>query len=327
MGVALIGFETGDVQRACAGGRCEDAVGLLERAVRQQPSNYELFYWLGVCHSGGCRRHKLTDPDFALEYFQRALHLAPEADRLIRAAVLEELANSCVTSRVLPRATAVRTAIECHRQAAEIYIGNRKLEDWARQEFNLGNEFCDLSDLAGEDHCREAIFHYEEALKVRTRERSPERHAAVLENLGTAWRQLPSGDHTGNVRKSIRCYRQALRVYGPGQPARTAALHINLGNAFLSLPAVDETASIRNARHALKHFERALSTPGCDREDRRYAINQHNRAQAHVRLANLEAAMDCLQEAFRVFVACGDDLYAGRVRSELASIHRMSKKR
>jgi tetratricopeptide (TPR) repeat protein len=314
-----------DVRRACEDGCCEEAVDLLERAVREQPSNYELYYWLGICHSTGCRRHKLADPDFALEYFHRALNLVPEADGLPRATILEEIANTCLSSRAVPHITAVWTAIECQRQAAEIYVGHSRLDDWARQEFNLGNAFCDLSDLCGEDHWQEAIFHYQEALKIRTREHCPERYAAVLENLGTAYRQLPTGDHAGNLRISISCYRRALRAYGAGQPARNAALHINLGNAFLSLPAAGAKENARNARHALMHFDRALSAPGSNRQDRQYAINQHNRAQAHLRLANLEEAMDCLQEAYRVFVACGDELYAERVKSEFASIHRLTR--
>lgn len=319
MNAAMVEAHFEEVRRACMEGCCEEVISLLEQAIRRQPSNFELYYWLGICHSGGCRRHKMTDADFALAYLHQALHMAPEADPLARAAVMEELADACSASRALPRAAAMRTAIECRRQAAEIYLGRKKLEDWARQEFNLGNAFCDLSDVAGEDHWREAIFHYEEALKIRTRERSPERHAAVLENLGTALRQ------TGEVRRSISCYRRALQSYGSWQPARIAALHNNIGNSFLSLPVVDETTRMRNARYALRHFDRALSVPGRDRQDRQYAINQHNRAQAHVRLANLEAAMDCLQEAYRVFAACGDELYAQRVRTELASIHSMSR--
>lgn len=316
-----------EIERACADGRCEEVVGYLEVAVREQPSNYRLYYWLGVCHSGRCRRNKLTDPDFALEYHQRALCLAADADPLCRAAVLEGVAATCLESRGSSGTGAIRTAIECQRQAAEIYAGYGTPDDWSRQQFNLGNAFCDLSEAAGEDHWREAIFHYEEALKVRTLEHDPERHAAVLENLGTAYRQLPSGDRLNNLRKSIRCYRVALRAYGPGRAAGSAAVHIDLGNAFLSLPAEDERAGTRNARHALKHFDLAMRMQGSDRRDRRYAINQHNRAQAHLRLTDPEAAMDCLQEAYRVFVACGDALYAERVRTQLASIHRLSKLR
>ncbi len=194
-----------DVQRACADGRCEDAVRLLERTVRQQPSNCRLYLWLGVCHSGCCGRSRLTDPDFALAYYRQALALAADADPLVRAAVLEGLASTCLRSRQLSQTEAVRTAIDCNRHAARIYAGCSKLDDWARQEFNLGNACCDLSEITGEGHWQEAISHYGESLKVRTREHDPERHAAVLENLGTAYRQLRSGDRLANLRKSVNC--------------------------------------------------------------------------------------------------------------------------
>jgi tetratricopeptide (TPR) repeat protein len=316
-----------EVRLACAAADCEHAVDLLEKAVRIQPADYQLHYWLGVCHSGGCRRHGYTDPDLAVEYLRQALRLARGATPLGRAAILAALGNTCLDSHSLKRTEAVRTSIECHRQAAQIYHGLGQAEAWAREKFNCGNACCELSELAGEDHWQEAISCYEGALTVRTRERNPERYASVLENLGTAYRQLPAGDHGRNVRTSIGCYRHALRICGRAtHPARNAALHGNLGNAYLSLPASDETARERNARRALRHFERALHTPGCDRDSRQYAINQHNRAQAYLRLSDFEASMDCLQEAYRVFMACGEEIYARRIRAQMENIHRTARK-
>lgn len=122
---------------------------------------------------------------------------------------------------------------------------------------------------------------------------------------------------------SIGCYRRALRVCDrTAHPEGNAALHINLGNVFLSLPAPNETVSLRNAFHALRHFRHALEVRGAGREDKQYATNQLDLAQAYLRLARLESAIDCLQEAYRVFMACGDALCAERVRQQLARVHR-----
>ena len=173
-------------------------------------------------------------PNLAAAYLRRALALLGEDGGIVRATILDALGSALVRGRDASPVAAARTAIECYREAARIYQQCARLDDWARTCFNLGNTLCDLSEMGGEDHWREAVFHYEESLRVRTREKDPERHAAVLENLGSAYRSLSGGVPGDNVKKSIRCYQRALRVYTPASnPEKSAAVENNLGNALL----------------------------------------------------------------------------------------------
>ncbi len=319
----------GGAETACAAGQCEKAIGLLEHAVRLQPNNPIFHYRLGVCYSGGCRSHEMIHPDMAISYLRQALRLYGPDAGLARATVLDSLGNALPASRDLTRETALRAAVQCHREAAGIYESLASPDDWARANFNLGNACCDLSDATGEDHWREAVDCYEKSLRVRTRQRDPERHAAILENLGTAYRRLSAEDHAGNVKRCIQCYRRALAIYAPRtHPEKNAALQNNLGNAFLSLPDTGETSGARNARRALHHFECALRVQSRTRLTRAYGITQYNRAQAYFRLArssppeNLTLAISCLEEACRVFQACGEDRWLEAARSQLNEIRR-----
>jgi hypothetical protein len=80
-----------------------------------------------------------------------------------------------------------------------------------------------------------------------------------LENLGTAYRELPTGCRLTNLLKSIWCYREALRVYTPRSfPRENGAIHNNMGNTLLSLAAADHPRGMRHAQGALHHFTRAL---------------------------------------------------------------------
>ena len=313
-------------EQACAAGRCEEAIDLLEREIRRQPGNPRLYRTLGLCYSGGCRPHSLADADMAVSYLRQALRLSGEDRGPLRADILDALGNSLIRCRLAPRESALREALACHREAAEIYQTSGSSDDWARAEFNLGNACCDLADITAEDRWGEAISHYENALRIRTRDKDPERHAAVLENLGGAWRRLPAGDGRANVRKCIDCYRRALRIFAPAtHPEKNAGLQNNLGNAFLSLPETDERTAARNARRALAHFDRALRVQA-DKGSRVYGITQYNRAQAFVRLsraspaANLGMAADCLREACRAFESCGEARYRRVAQDQLASI-------
>jgi tetratricopeptide (TPR) repeat protein len=316
-------------EQACSAGRCVEAIELLEQAARLWPGHFELHYTLGICYSGSCRPHAQTSPEMAASYLREALRLLGGGEPAIRAAMLEQLGNAMLHSRAAPREAALRSAIDTHLEAAAIFNALSSRDDAGRIHFNLGNSWCELSEITGEDFWQQSVFHYEAALAVRTRERDPERHAAVLENLGTAYRRLTTGDPGRNVMTCIGCYRRALWVYARRQqPEKSAALQNNLGNAFLSLPAPDSSTMARNARLGLRHLDRALRIRASNQSSRDYAVTQFNRAQAYFRLARageasqLEAAAKCLEQAYVTFQQLGDERYSRIVQSQLAGLRR-----
>ncbi len=295
-----------DAARCCTEERCEQAVELLEEAVRIQPGNPGLYYRLGACQSGGCRPHAAANSQLAIEYLRHALSLSgdPSASAL-RARVLDTLGN------LYGRNGRIKEAAECHAGAATLYRGRGELEDWARAEFNLGNACCELEKWA------DAISHYEHALEVRTRECQPARYAATLENLGTAWRQLPSGDREANVLQALDCYRRALHVYTAAVfPAQNAGLHNNIGAAWLTLEGE------RNARRALRHLNRALALLAPSGLS--YAATQFNRGQALLRLGDRAGAAGSFREAWACWTTCNQTRQAEMALRELERMGALS---
>ncbi len=290
-------------EAACAAGRCREAIEALEEEIRHRPASVSAYYTLGLCYSGGCRAHEWTHAGIAAQYLGQALKLLGERGGMARASILDALGSALAAGR---EPSALRAAIERHLEAAAIYQGQGREDDWARLQFNIGNSLCALSEITGEDHWQEAVARYENALAIRTREKDELRHAAVLENLGSAYR------FAGNIRKAIDCYHCALRICRRAvQPARRAAIENNLGNAFLSLPSTDRRADARNARRALHHLDRALRLRRQEQGSREYGITQYNRAQAFLRLDGygLDAVVTCLEAAAAAFRACGEGRY------------------
>jgi tetratricopeptide (TPR) repeat protein len=315
----------------CGGRPCEEAIATFEAAVRERPADALGHYQLGLCYSGSCRVHSQVSPEMATAYLWRALALAG-AGEFLRASILDALGNTLIRCPDRPRDAALRDAIACHGEAAAMYRAIGNPGDWARTQFNLGNSCCELSEATGEDHWQEAVCHYEKSLEVRTRKENSERYAAVLENLGTAYRRLPGEAAGANVRKSIECYHRALRVCRrSANPARNAALQNNIGNAYLSLPQEDEPAAARNARRALRCFARALRIQSADKRSRAYGITQYNRAQAFFRLArssprrNIRFAVTCLEEAGAAFQACHEQRYVRLIQTQLEPFRRGSE--
>jgi tetratricopeptide (TPR) repeat protein len=293
--------------RACAAGNCEESIDLLEHAVRGQSGDFRLYYRLGVCYSGCCRPHTQVHPEMAVPYLRQALRLVGSDAGTARAAVLDQLGNALIERSHTEGAEPLRAAIDCHVAAAEAFESLGMAGDWARVEFNLGNSWCDLAEATGEDRWAEAVAAYEKSLLVRTRDKDPEHHAAALENLGTAYRQLAQAG------KSIRCFRQALWIYTPAaNPEKCAALHNNLGNTILSFPG----DIARNARRALRHFDRALGLQAQHPDTRPYGVTQYNRAQAYVRLGDFKTAVTCFREAARAFQACGEERLLELIRTQ-----------
>jgi tetratricopeptide (TPR) repeat protein len=293
----------GKAERKCDQQQCEEAINLLEEAVRIQPGDAQLYYQLGFCHSGGCRQHSQTDPDMAVEYLRHALSLAATSPvPLLRAKVLATLGNTLVTSRKGPPTDRLREAIVCHQNAAEIYQSENLPEKWAREEYNEANVWCDLPQSEFPEKWIEAVKHYENALQVRTKDKDPDRYAATVMNLGTALRQLPSADRAASVLEAVRCYHKALRVCTlEAFPAQFAKLCNNLGNACVSFPSRDKPARTRHVRDAIRHFERALQVWLREENECQYALLQYNRGCAYLLRGEPEdfsRALMCLSEAF-----------------------------
>jgi tetratricopeptide (TPR) repeat protein len=319
MADACVLFDT--ASELCATRRCGEAVSLWEQASSLRPGDPGVHYQLGFCYTGGCGVRTLLDPAVAIFHYRRALALSARANTAGRAMILGALGNAYASDAGRSRQQ-LMNAIRCYEEAAEIYAGARKLDDWAREQFNLGNVWCEMAEAEFPEKWEQAIEHYERALSIRTQVKDARHYAATLQNLGTAYREVKSGDPHANLRKAMDCYHRALRALRNAAPARKLAdLHHNLGNAYLTLSAM-EAFEDRNVLRALRHFARALAARTKQESPFDYAATQFSRGQAFVRLAargvggagSLGQARVCFAEAIDAFLISGQPELAGEVK-------------
>ena len=232
--------------------------------------------------------------------------------------------NTDLSSPFLSRAWFLPDIDRAERAAAQ-FRAQGKLDAWAREQYNLGNAWCNVPEAAFPAKWEKAIAHYEQALVIRTRQKDPERYAATVQNLGTAYRELKSGNRTDNIFKAIHCFHQAIRALpGVARAKKRADLHNNLGNAYTSLAAADHER-VRNAAKALRHFGRALAVRSKEEWPYDYSVTQFNAGNACIQLAlggvaiesSLRDARHCFEEARDGFVECRHAALADEARRRL----------
>ncbi len=106
--------------------------------------------------------------------------------------------------------------------------------------------------------CRfsEEVRLQETLLRRINSEADPQQWARTQNNLGIAYMNLPTGDHSKNMAKAIACFEAAVGVWTERDfPAQWAMTQNNLGNVYWSLPTGDGG---ENLAKAIRCFEAAL---------------------------------------------------------------------
>jgi tetratricopeptide (TPR) repeat protein len=311
----------------CRSHHCEEAIGAWEQLLAGEPRNFEYLYQLGICFSGSCRLHSLIDNEIALEHLLTAAGPAEhDAPRLTHARILSALGRVCSRSSRWSATNKMRFVNECLAKAADLFLMEGRLEEWATEQNLLGQNKCKVSGEQGPSKWKEAVAHFESALSVWTPERDPEGHAMILVNLGGAYQALPEGSRSANLRKAIACFRGALAYFEPRSfPKQNALIHHDIGNALLHLPADDPSMRNRNTLAALRHFDDALRWRTKGEYPREYAWTQLSRGQAWLQLADGDArshrqrAENCFREAVEFFKRCGEFALADQAEVLLRS--------
>jgi tetratricopeptide (TPR) repeat protein len=296
----------------CSARRCGEAIAFWEQASTLGPANPDIHFQLGYCYAGDCCVHSLLDSEIAVFHYRRALALSRPENAVGRAMILGALGNAYVSASRGDKPKLLN-AIQCYEAAVEIYGETGRPNDWAREQFNLGNAWCEMAEDTYPEKWSRAITHYERALTIRTRGADESRYAATLQNLGTAYRELRTGDVSSNIRKAIQCYHRAMQASrGAERSRKHADLHHNLGNAYLTL-AEAEPDSVRNCRRAIRHLTRALALRPREESLFNFATAQFGCGQAYLKLAargvrvtgNIDQARISFVAAIEAFLQSG----------------------
>jgi tetratricopeptide (TPR) repeat protein len=122
---------------------CKEAIDLWKRASALNPHDSYIHYQLGLCYSHDCHEHGLKDPETAIYHYRQALTLTGNENSLTRAMLLADLGDTYLMAAP-PSTVELLTSLECFAQAAEIYRVFGRLDDWAREQYELPNAWREI---------------------------------------------------------------------------------------------------------------------------------------------------------------------------------------
>jgi CHAT domain-containing protein/tetratricopeptide (TPR) repeat protein len=190
---------------------------------------------------------------------------------------------------------------------------------------HLGIAYRNLPTGDAEANLRRAIECFDEALRLRSPERSPEDYAVTLNNLGNAYRNLQFGDLEANLRRAIACFEEALRLQTPlTGPIGYGIANLNLGTAYQDLPTGDLAA---NLSKAISCFEEALRFLTPESAALEYAGAQDNLGSAYQQLPtgdrceNLGKSLHCYREALRYRSAASAPSAFAQTQNNLGAVY------
>jgi CHAT domain-containing protein/tetratricopeptide (TPR) repeat protein len=177
-------------------------------------------------------------------------------------------------------------------------------EKWAQTQSNLANAYSLRIKGDRTNNIEQAIFYYQEALKVRTRDAFPEQWATTQNNLAAAYYYTIRGDKAENIERAIAFFKVALEIRNRNDyPKEWAETNNNLGEAYRNRILGERG---ENIEQAITFYNAALQVHTREAFPEYWATTQNNLAIAYCqrirgeKAENIERAIELYQNALTI---------------------------
>ncbi|MCC3428167.1 MAG: CHAT domain-containing protein [Microcoleus sp. PH2017_29_MFU_D_A] len=208
----------------------------------------------------------------------------------------------------------------------QIVLNNREpgSEKYAQTQNNLAAAYSKRIKGSRAENLEGAIFCYQEALQVRTREAFPQDWATTQNNLAAAYYSRIKEDKADNIEKAIASFTAALEIRTRNRddfPKRWAETQNNLGEAYRHRIRGKRE---ENIERAIAFYKAALEVYTSDNFPKRWAETQNNLGEAYrerirgEKADNIERAISFYNAALEVFTREAFPEYWATTQNNLA---------
>ena len=293
---------------------------ILELLPAEQDSNSDI----KVIYPMLAGRQHLLNARFAEILEQLAENLIAQHPKAIEhiVALIEDLS---IHINQFPRGNRANN-IEIAITGYQIVLSNREpgSEKFAQTKSNLANAYLYRINGSRSENLEEAIFCYQEALQVRTREAFPQDWATTQNNLAAAYSSRIKEDKADNIEKAIASFTAALEIRTRNRddfPKEWAETQNNLGEAYRHRISGEKAD---NMEQAIAFYNAALEVYTSDDFPERLAETQNNLGEAYrerirgEKADNIERAIAFYNTALEVFTREAFPEYWATTQNNLA---------
>jgi len=269
--------------------------GDLDRALQLYQESLALKEQLGDVYGKSATLNNMAqifvtrgDLDHALQLYQESLALEEQlGDVYGKSATLNNMAQIFVTRGDLDRALQLyQESLALKEQLGDVY-------GMATTQNNLAAAYAQRIRGDRAENIEQAIFHYQQALEVYTRQAYPEQWATTQNNLANAYRNRIRGDRAENIEQAIFRYQQALITAREiGDKNSYSNISLELGKLYI------EQGRWYDALHLFEE-SLAIHRQGDDLDARADTIYQI--ARTHHLIGNLAKARTHYRDALRLY--------------------------
>jgi len=266
----------------------------------------------------------------AIALYEKAATLCPIPAIVLKARIK---ARQATAYQALPNGNheTLFKAQDCLNQALPTFKEYSLKEEAAETELNLG-----LAEQAlaqnGMGKLADAIQHYQNALRVFTRQDFPQDFAVLHNNLAIAYLSMPMSDERGKMREAlaVQSFEEVLKVINLiDHPSEYAMINNNLGNA---LQYASSSHALANNLRAVEAYDEALKVRNSRDTPMEYANTIANKANVLRNLPddpeelskgnheNLKQAFTLYEEARSIFKHYGQAEGVAQISETLKEI-------
>jgi len=211
---------------------------------------------LAAAYCNRIRGDKAENLEQAIFHYSEALKVYTfEAFPQQWAGTQDHLANAYCNRIRGDKAENQKKAIVCCQEALKVRTFNAFPQEWAATQNGLAIAYSNSASaysnrMRGDkaENLEQAIFHYSEALKVRTFKEFPQDWAETQNNLANAYSDRMREDKAENLEKAISYYQEALKVYTFDDfPQQWATAQNNLALAYRDRIRGDKAENLEKA--------------------------------------------------------------------------------
>ena len=248
---------------------------------------------LGLAYRERINGNRVENLIIAQKHFEKALNECSSRNNPGTWAMLKKNLGIVFVKHHLQRSIYQEKAINCFKDALQIYTLNDHPEDWAMLQVDLGHIYMDRISGNRADNIEKALFHYTCGKNHISKHQNPFRWAKIEYSLGHALVERSLGNRISDIARAIIHLEEALEFFKENEyPGEHLLANSALGHAWTETFHLEKNV-FRNGdsqlylEKAIDCYQSVLNNKSLENLSRSWGIAHDNLGLTKIELAKI----------------------------------------